>query len=173
MSVDRPNPEAKPGIGEMPSPKYMPFVDEDNKPAQWIGMQAYSADGDIQDYIWYRNFEIEATKPEEILKDELASFVARFRVDEIATDVAVGPAIDLAGSDRATGRAAAIEDPSQLGIYVRKDQRWIFNFRIGMTGLQTEGHLRRRNPIAFEEAYQKAKAVLPRLKTPDSESVPE
>lgn len=173
MSADRPNPEAKPGIGEMPSPRYMSFVDEDNRPADWIGMQAYSADGDIQDYLWYRNLDIDITKPEETLRDELAAFVARFSVDNIATDVAIGRAIDLADSDRGSRRVAVDEDPSRLGLYVRKDQRFIFNFRLGMSGLQTESYLRKRKPDEFENAYQKAKAVLPKLVATDSQPVSE
>ncbi|MCL4354166.1 hypothetical protein M1349_01705, partial [Patescibacteria group bacterium] len=56
MAAERPNPEAKLQIGEMPTPRYM--REAGDAPGDgWIGMEAYAPDGHIKKFLWWENFK--------------------------------------------------------------------------------------------------------------------
>ena len=84
--------------------------------------------------------------------------------------VAIGLPIDLRASDQATGKVEIIDDPKLLGVYVRKNQRLMFNVRYHVEGLPAEAELRRRSPTVFDGLLRKAKAVLPTPNTPGAQA---
>ena len=57
MEDERPNPEAKLQIGEMPTPRcYMREAGDTTGDGsiRWIGMEAYAPDGQIKEFLWWR-----------------------------------------------------------------------------------------------------------------------
>lgn len=167
---DRENQESKLEIGEMPKPRYMreawnTSVDSDGTAIKWIGMEAYSPDGEIKKFLWWRNFKVGDLSKEQA-RDDAAAFVARLKL-EMGVDSAIGLPVDLYQSNSATGHVEVIaNEPEVYGVYVEADKRPMFNFMTMMHGVKTEAQLRRSKPVELDEILQKAKAVLPRPRKP-------
>lgn len=162
MAIERPNPEANLQIGEMPTPRYMREAGDTTGDGniRWIGMEAYAPDGQIKDFLWWRNFKVGDFSNERARYDA-ATFVARLKI-EMGAESAIGPAIDLYGSNSETGHVKTVDEPEVYGVYVEADKRPMFNFMTAMRGVKDEAELRRANPVEFDALFQQAKAVLPR-----------
>jgi hypothetical protein len=161
MSVTRPNPEAKPSIGEMPTPRYIveaPSTVTDER-IKWVGMDAYGLDGQLKPFLWYRNYSL-GDLTDKTDRYNAAALVARIKL-EMDAEAAIGPAIDLHRSDSETGFVKQIDEPAYYGLYIEAPKRPIFNFRVAMNGIKDEAALRAESPVEFDEVFQQAKAVLP------------
>lgn len=149
-------------IGEMPQPQYLREAGDTTGDGsiKWIGIKAYALDGQIRDFLWWRNFKIGDLR-DETARYHTAAFVARLKL-EMESDSAIGPAVDLHGSDSNTDRVQTIDEPEVYGVYVEADKRPMFNFMTAMRGVKDEAELRRQSPVEFDEIFQQAKAVLPK-----------
>ncbi len=155
MSEGLPNPEAKPTIGEMPKPRY---IREENG-RNWIGIDAYGLDGGLKQFLWWTN--ISNGLEEEVDRYHAAAFIARLKL-EMDAEAAIGPAINLSESSRETGKVGVINETESFGVYIEIDKRAMFNFFAMMKGVKSEAKLRKKKPVEFDDAFQKARAVLPR-----------
>lgn len=165
MAAEQPNPEAKLQIGEMPTPCYMREAGDTTGDGniRWIGMEAYAPDGQIKDFLWWRNFKAGDLNKEKARHDT-AAFITRLKL-EAETDSAIGPAIDLSESNSKTGKVKVIEEQEVYGVYVEAEKRPMFNFMTMMQGVKSEAELRRQKPAEFDDMFRKAEAVLPRPKS--------
>jgi hypothetical protein len=92
----------------------------------------------------------------------MAAFVARLKIQR-GTDAAFGPAINLSKCNEKTNYIEIINEPNAYGTYIESGQRAGFNFYIEVDGLKGEKYWRETEPFKFEDLYQKARAVLPKL----------
>ncbi len=161
MSVDRPNPEAKPQIGEMPMPHYMsePVQEDGTELERWIGIDGYAPDGQMKAFLWFSNADF-GDLTDEDKRHDAAALIARLKLG-MHVDAAVGPAVDLDRSDRDTGHVAGVDMPGVYGVYIEAGKRGLFGMRLSMDGLHKEKWFRRKKPNKFEAAFQAALAVLP------------
>lgn len=155
-------------VGEMPTARYIREAGDTTGDGsiKWIGMRAYAPDGEIKDFLWWRNFKVGDLSKDRPRYDA-AAFVTRLKL-EMEADSAIGPAIDLHGSNSETGHVQTIDEPEVYGVYVEADKRPMFNFMTAMRGVKDEAELRRESPVEFDDAFQQAKAVLPRPNLPKS-----
>lgn len=149
-----PNPEAKLQIGEMPKPRYVPLGDE-----KWIGIEAYSSDGEFGEFLWWRNIP-EVDINDIVGREQVAALVARIKI-QYGIDAAIGMPVDFKRSNPQSGKVRQ-RPAGELGVYIEQRRREGFGFFYTIGGLKSEEELREKGEMAFEEAYQKAKVFLPR-----------
>ncbi len=160
MSGDRQEPQLK--RGEMPTPRYLKEAPDTvgDGTIKWVGIQGFGLDGQVKDFLLWRNSKI-GDLQDEVTRYHTAAFVTRLAL-EMDAETAIGPAVDLGASSSKTGYVEIITEPEVYGVYVEADKRPMFNFMTMMRGVRTEEELRREKPVEFDEIFQKAKAVLPR-----------
>lgn len=157
ISPDRKTQEAELKIGEMPRPRYIPIKGGE----RLIGMEAYSPDRKIKEFLWWENGIVQqGDLNNATTRHEAAALVTRLRL-ELGVDAAIGLPIDLEGSKPKTGFVKIVKNPELVGIYIEAGNRLGFNFLVARKGLKTELELRLVTPVLFDEIFQKAKAVLP------------
>jgi hypothetical protein len=150
MTSEVPRGELKPGV--MPTPRYFPFELAPNRVEQWIGIEAFSLEGQVKPFIFWRPIRRDLTIPQD--RDFLARTVAEMKLRS-NTDVAIGPNIVLSECDPATGRVVTDEEKTHLGVYVEREKRFTAEF---MTPEQANRLL---DPQELQAAVDKAKAYLP------------
>ena len=154
MSKDTLSQERRPQIGDMSKPRYLR-----KRLIKDIGIEAYTLGGNIQTFFWLENRSTGGIKGIEDKTHSLAAFVARVKL-VTGTDVAIGLPIDEDKSDPMTGHVEIKETDDCFGIYTSSKMRILPPL---LTDIGTEAQLRHKYPLKFEEFYQKARAVLPRL----------
>jgi len=162
--------EVKLRVGEMPTPRYIKRLgdtnlDNDGVPINWVGMEAYSADREIKRFLWWKNVRSGNINKEEVRTDA-ATAIARLKLGG-NIDAAIGLPIDLGECDHNKGFVKIIEEPDCVGIYIEENKRSQFSFDLmmGVIKLKSVEELKKEKLIEFHEAFQKARIVLPRLKT--------
>ena len=145
-------------IGRMPQPCFL----EGFGGEKWDGVSAYALDGQINEFLWWRNVEVKDLNNEKSRYD-VAAFIARVKIQKNVESV-IGPAIDLSKSNFEKEHIEIFGDSSLLyGVYVESNHRHMFNLSMMLGGLRSEIELRMWNPIKFEQVFQEAKKYLPRL----------
>lgn len=157
-------PEPKPKIGEMPTPKYM---NGDWK--GWVGIEAHAPNGELKTFIWFRNMKTgDLNTPKG--RRETAKLLTEFKLNSTTkyTDAAIGPIIDLSHSDEKTRQVKTIEGHSSAshGVFIEEKNRPIFAFALQIAGNQYKftKDLRAEDPVKYDTAFQKIMDVLPRPK---------
>ncbi len=145
--------EAEVNVGEMPHPKYLAEIPYGNglAPIRWIGVRAHSPEGGVGDYLWWGNYQVGDFR-DEGARRHLAEFIAG-----LDAEIVVGKPIDIYGCDPSQGTVAVLERPDQVGLYVERDKRLMWNFFHSTGG--TELIL---DPGALQERVEKILAVMPR-----------
>jgi hypothetical protein len=156
---------AKIKIGEMSKPHYLveasnTSIDSDGSDIKWIGIEAYSPNGEVRKFLWWRNFKIGSLNRTKA-RHYTAAFIARLKL-EMGADATIGLPVDLSASNSQTGHVQIPSEKGVYGIYVEAEKRQMFNFMAMLQGVKSEEELRRNNPTEFEEIFQKALAVLPK-----------
>ena len=144
-------------IGEMPTPRYIRRADFDRHIIDWVGMEAYSADGEVKTFFWWRNFRGDLNDQD--ARHKAAALVARIKVDANIR-VAIGIPVNSGSSNPDIGRVKTLNIENEFGVYTEADKRVGFSGR-AMSRFKTETQLRRRKPVEFEIELKKALAVLP------------
>lgn len=155
---------AKIKIGEMPKPRYIreggdTSIDSDGSNIKWIGIEAYSPNGEVKTFLWWRNFQIGNLKGKD--RNDTAAFIARLKLERGA-DAAIGLPVDLSGSNSQTGHVQIPDEKGAYGVYIEAEKRPMFNFMAMLQGIKSEGQLRHSNPEKFQEIFEGALAVLPK-----------
>jgi O-acetyl-ADP-ribose deacetylase len=147
-------------IGEMPKPQYLVTAGDTTGSGdiQWIGMKAYDLGGEVRDFLWWRNFQVNLNNKKG--RHDAASFIARLKLEADA-ESAIGLPVDLHSSDQRRNYVAVVEDPKLSGVYIEAQKRPMFNFMTMMNGVRSEDELRSENPGKFNELLEKAMAYLP------------
>ena len=153
-------------IGEMPKPRYIreasnTSVDSDGSSIRWIGIEAYSPNGEVKTFLWWRNFQIGGLHGKD--RNDAATFIARLKL-ETGADAAIGLPVDLSGSNSQTGHVQIHKEKGTYGVYIETEKRPMFNFMTMLKGVKSEDELRNSNPEKFQKIFEKALAVLPRPK---------
>ncbi len=148
-------------IGEMPKTQYLPedvdgSIDPNRKA---VGIKAYSIDGNIKEFHWFKNYDMGNLIDEES-RHEAAAFIARIKL-EINAESAIGQPVDLQKSDPKTGHVDILKNPVAWGLYIEKEDRPYFNEEMRFKGVETEEELRRLKPLEFAKIFQKTEKVLP------------
>ena len=148
-------------IGEMPTPRYMREAGDTvgGGIIKWVGMEAYSADGEVKKFLWWRNRRAGNLNDQDVRHDA-AAFVARLKI-KTGADAAIGLPVDLYESNPKTGFVKTVDEPDLVGVYIEADERPMFNSMTSMQVVKTEGQLGHSKEVEFDEVFQKAKAVLP------------
>lgn len=149
-------------IGEMPKPRYlkkMPDTTGDGE-IKWIGMEAYGFDGQIKEFLFWRNFGADGDLSDELARHDAAAFIARVHLERGA-EAAIGFPINIGDSNPQSGEVKIVEETGVFGVYIESRLRPMFNFFTAMNGIKGEAELREVQPDSFRETYNKAKAVLP------------
>jgi hypothetical protein len=150
--------------GKLPEPVYYAELPDSSIPHQgevikWIGMKAFALDGTVKDFLWFMNARIPGLNEPEA-RQETAEFIASVKLQH-DTDIAVGRAVDVSGSDPVTQHVKLLDKPAIYGYYVEAEQRFVFSFRIMRAGVETAETLHRQQPEQFEHLFQGALDVLP------------
>jgi|GEM_PF-938692 len=147
-------------VGEMPNPQYLVEAGDTTGSGNigWIGMKAYDLDGQIRDFLWWRNFQVNLN--DQRGRYDAAAFITRLKL-ETEAESAIGLPIDLSSSNQRRNYVAVVKDPSLCGVYIEAQKRPMFNFMSMMNGVKSEKELRREKPAKFDEIFQKAETVLP------------
>lgn len=151
-------------IGEMPQPRYI--TGPEGLP--WIGIEAFSTDGQIRKFLWHHNLPKDTKNHRDNHSNydwtrfKLAEHVATLELGgPNNTKVAVGPSISLRRSDPETRTIRVFENPPRVGIYIEAAKREGY---IGLNlfmDLPSEWEVRNSNQQIFDKLMVSALAVMP------------
>lgn len=157
---------AKIKIGEMPKPRYIregsgTSIDGGYSNISEIGIEAYSPNGEVKTFLWWRNMLVGDLNGKKDRYDA-AVYIARLKLGS-NTDAAIGLPIDPPGSNPQTGHIQILSEKGIYGLYIETERKPTFAIATMILGVMSELELSIDDPENFNEIIEKALAVLPKL----------
>lgn len=151
-------------LGKMPKPRFFNVANpKTGKDLKLIGIVGYSVDCEPKTFIWRTNIGRRIDEGEDLDRRQAASYVARWKIF-LNIDTAIGPAINIRESKKATGEVS-ISTNQTLGLYV--DAKKYFDLPEGELRIPKLKDLRkkdkRKGTNESENILHQALSVLPRL----------